>query len=44
MRFIIYANVESLTKKIDGCANNPKNSSTTEIGVHILCIYSMPTI
>ena len=36
MRFIIYANVESLTKKIDGCANNPQNSSTTN-----RCAYSL---
>ena len=36
MRFNIYANVESLTKKIDGCANNPQNSSTTN-----RCAYSL---
>ena len=23
--YIIYADIESLIKKIDGCANNPKN-------------------
>ena len=26
---IIYANLEYLIKKIDGCKNNPENSSTT---------------
>ena len=28
---IIYADIESLIKKINGCANNPENSSTTKI-------------
>ena len=28
MPYIIYANIESLIKKIDRCANNPENSST----------------
>ena len=31
MPYIIYADIESLIKKIDGCANNPENSSTTKI-------------
>ena len=44
MSYIIYADVESLIKKIDGCANNPENSSTTETGVYIPCGYSVPTI
>ena len=35
--------IESLIKKIDGSANNPENSSTTKIGEHILCGYSMST-
>ena len=26
MLYIIYADIESLIKKIDGCANNPENS------------------
>ena len=38
---IIYADIESLIKKIDGCANNPEKSSTTKIGEHIHCGYSM---
>ena len=39
MSYIIYADVESLIKK-NGCAKNPKNS-TTKIGEHISCGYSM---
>ena len=41
MPYIIYADIESLIRKIDGCANNPENSSTTKIGDHIPCGYSM---
>ena len=33
-----------LFKKIDGSANNPENSSTTKIGKHVPCGYSMSTI
>ena len=44
MPFIIYADIESLFEKIDGCANNPGNYSTTKIGEHSPCEYSMPTI
>ena len=44
MPFIVYADIESLIRKIDGCANNPENSSTTKIGEHILCGYSMSKI
>ena len=39
MPYIIYADIEYLIKKIDGCANNPEKSSTTKIGEHILCGY-----
>ena len=39
--YIIYANIESLIKKIDGCGNNSVNSSTTKIDEHIPCGYSM---
>ena len=38
--YIIYADIESLIKKIDGCANNPENSSTTKTGDNIRCGYS----
>ena len=44
MPCIIYADMESFIRKIDGCANNPENSSTTKIGQHIPCRYSMLTI
>ena len=44
MPYVIYADIESLITKIDGCANNPDNSSTTKTGEHILCGYSMSTI
>ena len=44
MPCIIYADIESLIKKINGCANNPENFSTTKIGEHIPCGYSISTI
>ena len=44
MPYIIYADIESLLRKIDGLANNPEKSSTTKIGEHIPCGYSMSTI
>ena len=42
--FIIYANLQSLIKKIDGCKNNPENSSTRKVGERIPSDFSMPTI
>ena len=44
MPYIIYADIESLIKNIDGCTNNLENSSTTKIGEHIPCGYPMSTI
>ena len=44
MTYIIYGDMESLIKKIEGCANIPENSSTTKIGEHIPCGYSITTI
>ena len=44
MPYIVYANMESLIKKIDGYANNREKPSTTKIGEHIPCRYSMLTI
>ena len=44
MLYIIYADIESLIKKIDGCENNPEKSSTTKIDDHIPCVYAMSTI
>ena len=40
----LFMQMLNLIKKIDGCANNPENSSTTEICVHIPCGYSMSRI
>ena len=42
--FIIYADLECIIEKIDGCKNNPENSSTTNISEHILSGFSMSTI
>ena len=44
MPYIIYADIKCLIKKVDGCAKNAENSSTTKVGEHILCGYSMLTI
>ena len=40
-KYIMYADIESLIKKIYNCKNNPKQSSTTKIGKHIPCRYSV---
>ena len=44
MPYIFYADIESLIKKVDRCADNPENSSTTKISENIPCGYSMSTI
>ena len=44
MLYIIYADIEQLIRKIDGCANNPEKSSTMKIGIHIPWGYSMSAI
>ena len=44
MSYIICADIESLTKEVDGCANNPGIFSTTKAVKHIPCGYSMPRI
>ena len=41
---IIYPDIESLIRKIDGCANNPQNSSSTKVSGHIPYGYSMSII
>ena len=41
--FIIYADTESLLKKIDACHGNPEKSSTTKIKKHTACGYSLLT-
>ena len=42
--FIIYADFECIIEKIDGCKNNPENSSTTKVSKHIPSGFSMSTI
>ena len=42
--FIIYADLECLIEKIDGCKNHPDNSFTTKVGQHIPSGFSMSTI
>ena len=43
MPFIIYADLESLIEKIDGCKNKPQNSFTTKVGEHIPSNFSRST-
>ena len=43
MPYIIYAGIESLIKKIAGCANNPESFSTKRLGELVPCRYSMIT-
>ena len=42
--FIIYADLECIIVRIDGCKNNPENSSTTKASEHIPSGFSMSTI
>ena len=42
--FIIYAALEYLIEKIDGCKNKPENSYTSKVGKHIPSGFSMSTI
>ena len=42
--FIIYADLECITKKIDVCKNNAENSSTTKVCKHIPSSFLMSTI
>ena len=42
--FTIYADLECIIEKIDGCKNNPENSSTTKVSEHIPSGFSMSTI
>ena len=44
MPFTIYADLESLIKKIGRSANNPEKSSLIKIGEHIPYGYLMPNI
>ena len=42
--FIVYADLECIIEKIDGCKNNPDNSSTTKVSEQIPSGFSMSTI
>ena len=42
--FIIYADLECIIKKIDGCKNNPENSSSAKVSKHIPSGFSISTI
>ena len=44
MSYIIYVDIKSLIKKINGYGNSPENSSTTKMSENIPCGYSMLTI
>ena len=41
--FIVYADLDCIIEKIDGC-NNPRNSSTTKVREHIPSGFLMSTI
>ena len=41
--FVMYADLESLLKKMDTCINDPEKSSTTKINKHEICGYSLIT-
>ena len=42
--FIIYADLECIIEKIDGCRNNPENSFATTVSKHIPSGFSMSII
>ena len=42
--FTIYADLECIIEKIDGCKNNPKISSTTNVSEHIPPGFSMSAV
>ena len=43
-QFNIYVDLECLIEKIDGCKNDPENSSTAKVGEHILSGFWMSKI
>ena len=43
-RFTTYADLKCLIKKIDGCKNNPENSSTSKVGQYIPSGFSKSTM
>ena len=42
--FIIYADLECLIEKIDGCKNNPENSPAAKVDEHIPWGFSISMI
>ena len=42
--FIINADLKCVIKKIDGCKDNPENSSSTKVSEHISSGFSMSKI
>ena len=42
--FFIYADLECIIENIDGCKNNPENSSATKVSEHIPSSFSTSTI
>ena len=42
--FIIYADLECIIERINGCKNNRENSSTTKVSEHIPLGFSIPTM
>ena len=42
--FIIYADLECIIEKTDGCKNNPENPSTTKVSEYISSAFSMSPI
>ena len=44
MLFIIYVDIQSLSRQTDVCGNNPEKLWTMKIGEHIPCEYSVSTI
>ena len=42
--FIIYADLECLIEKTDGCKNNPENLSATKVSEHIPSGFSISII
>ena len=42
--FVVYADLECIIEKIDGCKNNNENSSTTKVSEHIPSGFSMFTV
>ena len=41
--FTIYVDIGCIIEKIDGCKNNPENSSTSKVSEHIPSCFSMST-